>query len=129
MTTGRRIPSWGRKHPPSLEDVADNTTLRTVFNALANDTRRGILAMLHDFGGYMTSQEISERFDLPWQAISRHLKILTDAGLISCEVRGRERAYTIERAHLREVAGRWVGRVATTGTWLSDGTHTFDFDD
>jgi DNA-binding transcriptional ArsR family regulator len=129
MNTGRRVPTWGRKNPPSLEDVADSSTLHEVFGALGNDTRRGILAVLHDFGGYMTSQEISQRFDSPWQAISRHLKILSDAGLISCDVRGREHAYTLERAHLRATAGRWVGRVATTGTWDSEGNHTFDFDD
>jgi DNA-binding transcriptional ArsR family regulator len=120
---------WGRVHPPTLADVADDDTLNAVFDALANDTRRGNLAMLHDFGGYMTSQEIMQRFDSTWQTVSRHLKVLTDAGLISCDVRGRGRAYTLERARLQSVAGRWISRVATQGERSANGILTFHFDD
>jgi DNA-binding transcriptional ArsR family regulator len=130
MTNGRRTPTWGRKHPPTLKGIADQKTLQHVFKALANETRRGILAILHDFGGYMESYEIAQRFDdLPWQSISRHLKILTEAGLISCDPRGKTRAFTLEQDRLHDVAGRWVGRVATKGTRNAVGVLEFDFKD
>jgi DNA-binding transcriptional ArsR family regulator len=132
MTTSRRSPTWGRKDPPSLKGLADKQSLEVVFKALANEHRRTILAMLHDIGeysGYMESHEIAERFDLPWQSISRHLRILTEARLISCDPRGKSRVYNLERDRLYDVAGRWVGRVATKGMRLSDGTLVFNFKD
>jgi DNA-binding transcriptional ArsR family regulator len=119
----------GRPNPPTLAGLADGETLEKVFKALANETRRGILAVLHDFGGWMTSHEIAQRFDTPWQGISRQLNILTEAGLIARDVRGKGRAYTLQRDVLRDVAGRWVSRVATEGIRRPDGVLVFEFDD
>ena len=132
MPTPRpRVPAFsvGRTDPPSLRDVADRGTLDRVFNALANETRRGILAALHDWGGYLSSHDIARRFEgsTSWQGISRHLRLLTEAGLLVCDVRPNERAYTLNREQLRLVAGRWVMRVATEGTWDKEGAHVFDF--
>ncbi len=128
-TTPSRPPAFpvGRPDPPSLKGVADADTLDRVFKALANETRRGILAALHDHGGYLSSHDIARRFDIPWQGVSRHLRILTEAGLLDCDVRRNERAYTLNRERLRRVAGRWVMRVATVGTRDADGSLTFDF--
>jgi DNA-binding transcriptional ArsR family regulator len=119
----------GRPNPPSLSAVADADTLDVVFGALANETRRAILAVLHDWGGPMRSSVIAERFDLPWQAVSRHLRILTQAGLITCDVLRNGRLYSLNRNRLQRVAGRWIARVATEGTWTADGKLTFDFAD
>jgi DNA-binding transcriptional ArsR family regulator len=119
----------GRSKPPSLNAVADADTLELVFGALANETRRGILAVLHDFGEPMSSHDIAYRFDLPWQAVSRHLRILTEAGLLRCEVLKNGRRYSLDRERLRRVAGRWVARVATEGTRNKDGKLVFDFAD
>jgi DNA-binding transcriptional ArsR family regulator len=119
----------GRPNPPSLTAVADAKTLEAVFGALANDTRRGILAVLHDAGDPMRSSEIAVRFNLPWQAVSRHLRILTQAGLISCEVLKNGRAYSLERNRLQQVPGRWIGRVSAEGTRRADGKLVFDFAD
>ena len=121
MSTARsRAPAFsvGRTDPPSLRSVADRGTLDRVFKALANETRRGILAALHDHGGSLSSHDIARRFEATtsWQGISRHLRLLTQAGLLVCDVRPNERAYTLNREHLRLVAGRWVMRVATEGT-------------
>jgi DNA-binding transcriptional ArsR family regulator len=132
MSTARsRVPAFsvGRIDPPSLHDVADRTTLNDVFKALANETRRGILAVLHDHGGYLSSHDIARRFEdsTPWQGISRHLRLLTDAGLLVCDVRPNERAYTLNREQLRLVPGRWIMRVATEGTRDREGTLVFDF--
>jgi DNA-binding transcriptional ArsR family regulator len=129
-TTGRSGPEFsvGRINPPTLADVADAATLDRVFKALANEVRRGILAALHDHGGSLSSHAIARRFEIPWQGISRHLRILTEAGLLDCDVRKNERAYSLNRSHLQKVAGRWVLRVATEGTRTNDGRLVFDFD-
>jgi DNA-binding transcriptional ArsR family regulator len=121
--------SVGRINPPTLADVADADTLDRVFKALANEVRRGILAALHDCGGSLSSHAIARRFDIPWQGISRHLRILTEAGLLDCDVRKNERAYSLNRSHLQRVAGRWVLRVAREGTRDKEGTLVFDFDE
>ena len=129
-TTPSRPPVFpvGRTDPPSLKGIADADTLDRVFKALANETRRGILAALHDHGGFLSSHDIARRFEpLPWQGVSRHLRILTEAGLLECDVRRNERAYTLNRERLRRVAGRWVMRVATEGTRDANGTLVFDF--
>ena len=119
----------GRPNPPSLTAIADADTLEKVFGALANETRRGILAVLHDWGAPLSSHDIAYRFDLPWQAVSRHLRILTEAGLIRCEVLKNGRRYSLDRQRLRRVAGRWIARVATEGTRTEDGKLVFDFPD
>ncbi len=130
MPTARdRGPAFpaGRPDPPTLRDVADPGTLDKVFKALGNETRRGILAVLHDHQGPMSSHDIARRFDIPWQGISRHLRLLTEAGLLVCDVRRNERAYELDRDQLRRVAGRWVMRVATEGTADARGNLVFDF--
>jgi len=69
--------------------------LSQTFSALADPTRRAILARLA--GGGATVGELAEPFDMSLPAVSRHLKVLTDAGLIErhteaqwrrCELRG-----------------------------------------
>jgi DNA-binding transcriptional ArsR family regulator len=79
--------------------------LSTVFSALADPTRRAILARLA--AGETSVQELAEPFDISLPAVSRHLKVLANAGLI---VRGREaqwRPARLEAEPLRDVAG-WV---------------------
>ena len=132
MATARRsVPEFGvgRTNPPTLADVADAETLDRVFKALANEVRRGILAALHDHGGSLSSHDIARRFEIPWQGTSRHLRILTEAGLLDCAVRKNGRAYSLNKSQLHRVAGRWVMRVATPGTRNKEGTLVFDFDE
>lgn len=81
--------------------------LTETFSALADPTRRAILARLAT--GEATVNELAEPFDISLPAISRHLKVLEHAGLIS---RGREaqwRPCRLEAAPLEELAG-WVER-------------------
>ena len=58
-----------------------------VFEALASSARRPILADLH--AGELTAGEIGERFEFSKPALSSHLRILEDAGLIAREKRGQ----------------------------------------
>jgi DNA-binding transcriptional ArsR family regulator len=79
--------------------------LSVIFGALADPTRRAILARLAD--GPATVNEIAEPFDMTLPAISKHLKVLERAGLIS---RGREaqwRPCKLEAEPLRE-ATEWM---------------------
>jgi DNA-binding transcriptional ArsR family regulator len=79
--------------------------LSVIFSALADPTRRAILARLAD--GPATVNEIAEPFDMTLPAVSKHLKVLERAGLIS---RGREaqwRPCKLEAEPLRE-ATEWM---------------------
>ena len=58
-----------------------------VFEALASTARRKILAYLH--AGELTAGEIGARFDFSLPALSKHLRVLEDAGLIAREKRGQ----------------------------------------
>jgi DNA-binding transcriptional ArsR family regulator len=81
--------------------------LSTTFAALADPTRRAILARLASGDASVT--ELAEPFDMSMPAISRHLKVLEQAGLIT---RGREaqwRPCSLEPAPLKEVVD-WVDR-------------------
>ena len=58
-----------------------------VFSALASTARRKILAYLNE--GELTAGEIAERFDFSKPALSAHLRVLEEAGLIAREKRGQ----------------------------------------
>ena len=76
-------------------------TLSVTFSALADPTRRAILARLAD--GEATVTELAEPFDMTLPAISRHLKVLERAGLISRGRRAQWRPCRLEAVPLGEV--------------------------
>jgi DNA-binding transcriptional ArsR family regulator len=82
-------------------DTLDNT-----FAALADPTRRAILARLAS-GGEASVNELAEPFEMTLPAVSKHLKVLERAGLISRGRRAQSRPCRLEAAPLREVAD-WV---------------------
>ncbi len=79
--------------------------LTTTFSALADPTRRAILARLSQ--GEVTVSELAEPFDMSLPAISRHLKVLENAGLISRSVEAQWRRCRMEAGPLREVQD-WI---------------------
>jgi DNA-binding transcriptional ArsR family regulator len=81
--------------------------LSMVFAALADPTRRAILARLAD--GDATVSELAEPFSISMPAISRHLKVLEHAGLISRSRSGQWRSSTLEAGPLKE-ATDWMER-------------------
>lgn len=87
--------------------VRDNDTLSQVFSALANPTRRAILERLVE--GEATVSELAEPFDMSLPAISRHIRILEETGLISQGQRAQYRPCTLDARPLREVA-KWTGQ-------------------
>jgi DNA-binding transcriptional ArsR family regulator len=81
--------------------------LSLIFGALADPTRREILNRLGD--GDATVTELAEPFPISLPAISRHLKVLERAGLISRSRSAQWRSSTLEAAPLRE-ATEWMER-------------------
>ena len=77
------------------------------FAALADSTRAGIVAALAERG--QTVNEIVARFSLSQPSISRHLRVLRDAGLVSCQPDGQRRIYRLDARPLREI-DRWLDR-------------------
>lgn len=81
--------------------------LSVIFAALADPTRRAMLARLAD--GEATVTELAEPFPISLPAISRHLKVLERAGLITRSRSGQWRSSSLEAAPLKEAAD-WMER-------------------
>jgi len=81
--------------------------LSVIFGALADPTRREILSRLAD--GDATVTELADPFAISMPAISRHLKVLEQAGLISRSRSGQWRSSTLEAAPLKQ-ATDWMER-------------------
>jgi DNA-binding transcriptional ArsR family regulator len=79
--------------------------LTRTFAALADPTRRAILARLAE--GEATVNELAEPFPISVQAVSRHLKVLEQAGLITRTRRAQARPSRLEGARLQE-AEAWL---------------------
>ncbi len=79
--------------------------LSTTLSALADPTRRGILARLSQ--GEATVSELAEPYDMSMAAVSKHLKVLEKAGLISRGKEAQWRPCRLEAAPMAEVAD-WV---------------------
>src|SRR5215203_1361966 len=86
--------------------------LSETFSALADPTRRAILARLAK--GEATVNELAEPFDISLPAISRHLKVLERAGLISRGRSAQSRPSALRVAPLEEATG-WMRE--TRETW------------
>ncbi|RZS34351.1 ArsR family transcriptional regulator [Herbihabitans rhizosphaerae] len=85
-----------------------------VAGAIADEVRREILVLLHD--GPRTAGEIAGRFPISRPAISRHLRVLRESGLVSDELSGRQRIYRLHPEPLRELAA-WLARFTTESKW------------
>ncbi|ELR69013.1 Transcriptional regulator, ArsR family [Fulvivirga imtechensis AK7] len=80
-------------------------TRRDVFQAIADPTRREIINLIAHRS--LNLNTIAENFDVTRQAISLHIKILTECGLVNVKKQGRERYCEARLEKLNEVAA-WV---------------------
>jgi DNA-binding transcriptional ArsR family regulator len=87
-----------------VEHVKSRSLDRT-YAALADPTRRDILDRLR--GGPVRVTDVAARFPMTLNAVSKHIKVLEDAGLISREVRGREHLLWLNAAPMAK-AGAWI---------------------
>jgi DNA-binding transcriptional ArsR family regulator len=99
--------------------------LSTTFAALADPTRRAILARLA--GGEATVNELAEPFDLSLPAVSKHLKVLQKAGLVTQGRKAQWRPCRLEPARLKEAhdwveqyRGAWEERFDRLGEYLRE---------
>ena len=86
-----------------------------VFRAIADPTRRAILDRLR--GGPTAVNALAEDFQQKRPAISKHLRVLRDAKLVSEHKAGRERLYQIEPAPLQRVSA-WIE--GYRGMWMTN---------
>jgi DNA-binding transcriptional ArsR family regulator len=96
---------------------------RDVYQAIADPTRRAIISMLAAQPQNVNS--IAGRFDMSRQAISLHIQVLTDCGLIAIKQQGRERFCEAQLDQLAEVSAwvdqyrqHWESKLDTLETYL-----------
>tara|TARA_R110002020_G_scaffold97708_5_gene233193 strand:- start:17381 stop:17689 length:309 start_codon:yes stop_codon:yes gene_type:complete len=80
---------------------------RDIFQAIADPTRRAIIALIALQA--MTPNTIAENFDMTRQAVSKHLRILTECELLKQEQKGREIYYSLEINKLKEI-DKWLNQ-------------------
>lgn len=80
---------------------------RDVFQAIADPTRREIIGMLAQQS--LNVNNVADQFAISRPAISRHMKILTECGLVTITQQGRERYCHADLGKLKEVA-EWTAR-------------------
>jgi DNA-binding transcriptional ArsR family regulator len=82
-------------------------TRRDIFQAIADPTRRAIITLIAIHA--MTPNAIAEHFDTTRQAVSKHLRILTECELITQKQQGREIYYQLEVNKMKEV-DKWLNQ-------------------
>src|SRR5919202_4554355 len=80
-------------------------TRRDIFQAIADPTRRAILVLIAAHA--MTPNAIAEAFHTSRQAVSKHLRILSECELVSQEQQGREIYYSLEIEKMKEI-DKWL---------------------
>ena len=78
---------------------------RDIFQAIADPTRRAIITLIALQA--MTPNAIAEHFDTSRQAVSKHLRILTECELVKQEQQGREIYYQLEIKKMKEI-DKWL---------------------
>lgn len=78
---------------------------RDIFQGIADPTRRAIIALIAVQS--MTPNALAEHFDTSRQAISKHLRVLTECEMVRQEFQGREIYYQLEIDKMKEI-DRWL---------------------
>jgi DNA-binding transcriptional ArsR family regulator len=90
-----------------IERVARASTTSDVFNAIADVHRREILDTLID--GEKPVGAIVDDLSMSQPQVSKHLRVLSEVGLVRCRAEGRRRLYRLEPTHLRPFRD-WLAR-------------------
>jgi DNA-binding transcriptional ArsR family regulator len=94
-------------------------SIASAYRALGDPTRREILRLLRD--GELTAGALAGQFEISWPSVSRHLKVLEGAGLVSSVRRGGNIVYSLQTSVLEDIATEVadmarIGRTARTST-------------
>jgi DNA-binding transcriptional ArsR family regulator len=102
---------------------------RDVFQAIADPTRREIIHLVARQS--LTQNAVADHFDISRPAVSKHIKILTECGLIVIKQQGRERYCEAQLKQLNEVSAWieqyrefWTSKLDALGKFLEKDTHT-----
>ncbi|ELZ05226.1 ArsR/SmtB family transcription factor [Natrialba asiatica] len=90
-----------------VEQQSDDRDLDAIFQALSHPTRRALIEELAE--GPKSVSELAEPYDVSLAAVSKHLQVLEDAGLVTVEKDGRVRRCHLDAAPLGEAFG-WLTR-------------------
>jgi ArsR family transcriptional regulator, repressor of sdpIR and other operons len=71
------------------------------YRALADPTRRHILRLLRDED--LPAGDIAKQFEMSWPSVSRHLSVLTSAGLVEAQRRGQQLIYSLTTSVLMDI--------------------------
>ncbi|HVU55239.1 MAG TPA: metalloregulator ArsR/SmtB family transcription factor [Puia sp.] len=82
-------------------------TRRDIFQAIADPTRRAIITLIAIQA--MTPNALAEHFNTSRQAVSKHIKILTECELVKQEQQGREIYYLLEIEKMKEI-DKWLNQ-------------------
>ena len=80
---------------------------RDIYQAIADPTRRAIITLIALQA--MTPNAIAENFNMTRQAVSKHLRILTESELVKQEYKGREIYYSLEIEKMKEI-DKWLAQ-------------------
>lgn len=80
---------------------------RDIFQAIADPTRRAIIALIAVQA--MTPNAIADNFHTTRQAVSKHLRVLTECELVKQEQQGREIYYSLEIEKMKEI-DKWLSQ-------------------
>ena len=78
---------------------------RDIFQAIADPTRRAIITLIALQA--MTPNALAEHFDMTRQAVSKHIRILTECQLVNQEQAGREIYYKLDASKMKEI-DKWL---------------------
>ncbi|MBV8760716.1 MAG: helix-turn-helix transcriptional regulator [Deltaproteobacteria bacterium] len=98
-----------------------------VFEALAHEARRHLVALLGHLGGELSSGYLARHFQHSWPTTTRHLKVLEQAGIVLVRREGRSSFYRLDRDRLRTVVSGWLRNVEPVDpqkTWPNTGAKT-----
>jgi DNA-binding transcriptional ArsR family regulator len=107
--------------------MSEEPRVGAVFSALSDGTRREVLRSLSE-DGPSTSTELAARLPVSRQAVSKHLEVLADAGLVEATVEGRARRFRVTPGPLTDamdwmvdVGGEWDERLESLRRHLERG--------
>jgi|CXWL01.1.fsa_nt_gi DNA-binding transcriptional ArsR family regulator len=108
------MPGLTRNQSVTYKSAVHETELTALFGALADPTRRTILVSLQREP--LPVHELAQRFAISRPAVSKHLAVLRQAGLVTEEKCGRENIYSLERRPLKSaqvwLSDFWRGRLS-----------------
>jgi DNA-binding transcriptional ArsR family regulator len=108
----------------NVRPKADAAETAAIFAALGDETRLGLVAVLCD-AGPTSIAKLTQSFDMTRQAITKHLRVMQEAGLVRRTQQGRESIWRLEprrladaRQHLETISAQWEGALARLRKFL-----------